>query len=74
MLSIDYSLKPVLSSLGARHILGGVYTVDTQVARTEAGGFEIAEELRSRLEENVAELVKETNLRLKYSELPKGLS
>lgn len=74
LLSIDYSLKPVLASLGARHILGGVYTVDTQVARTEAGGFEIAEELRTRLEENVAELVKETNLRLQYTEPPKGLA
>ncbi|MNP85142.1 hypothetical protein D3C76_1847500 [compost metagenome] len=49
--------------LGARYILGGVYTVDAQVTRTEAGGFEIAEELRSRLEENVKELVRETRLR-----------
>jgi FMN reductase len=63
LLTIDYALKPVLSVLGARYILGGVYTVDAQVARTEAGGFKIAEELRSRLEENVKELVRETRLR-----------
>ncbi|MGG6311613.1 NADPH-dependent FMN reductase [Paenibacillus macerans] len=63
LLSIDYALKPVLSVLGARYILGGVYTVDSQVARTEAGGFEIAGELRGRLEENVKELVRETRLR-----------
>lgn len=69
LLSIDYALKPVLSVLGARYILGGVYTVDSQVARTEAGGFEIAEELRTRLEENVKELVRETRLRQQQSQL-----
>lgn len=60
-------MKPVLSVLGARYILGGVYAVDTQVARTEAGGFEIAEELRSRLEDNVKELARETRLRQQQS-------
>ncbi|MGP0587110.1 NADPH-dependent FMN reductase [Paenibacillus timonensis] len=67
LLTIDYALKPVLSVLGARYILGGVYAVDTQVARTEAGGFEIAEELRSRLEDNVKELARETRLRQQQS-------
>lgn len=67
LLSIDYSLKPVLSALGARHILGGVYTVDSQVARTEQGGFVIADELITRLEENVKELVEETNRRIQSS-------
>ncbi|MNO70016.1 FMN reductase (NADPH) [compost metagenome] len=64
LLSIDYSLKPVLSVLGARHILGGVYTVDSQVARTEQGGFQIAEELTTRMQENVKELVEETRRRI----------
>jgi len=31
LLSIDYSLNPVLAALGARHILQGVYIVDNQV-------------------------------------------
>lgn len=74
LLSIDYSLKPVLAALGARHILGGVYAVDNQVARTEAGGFDIAEELRIRLEDNAAELIKETRLRVENNQLPKGLA
>ncbi|AWB43222.1 FMN reductase (NADPH) [Paenibacillus sp. CAA11] len=74
LLTIDYALKPVLSALGARHILAGVYTVDAQVARTEQGGFEIAEELKTRLAENAADLVREAQLRLKFSEPPKGLS
>lgn len=67
LLSIDYSLKPVLSALGARHILGGVYTVDSQVARTEQGGFEIVDELITRLEDSINELVEETHRRLQYS-------
>lgn len=73
LLSIDYSLKPVLSALGARHILGGVYTVDSQVTKTDQGGFEIAEELVTRLEDNVAELVKETKQRLHFSKI-EGIS
>lgn len=65
LLAIDYSLKPVLSSMGARHILGGVYAVDAQVARTEEGGFDIAEVLRERLELALAELAEETRLRMR---------
>lgn len=64
LLTIDYALKPVLSALGARHILGGVYTVDSQVARTEQGGFEIAEELQARLQDNIQELLQETKRRI----------
>ncbi|MEK5161976.1 NADPH-dependent FMN reductase [Paenibacillus sp. FSL R5-0527] len=67
LLTIDYALKPVLSVLGARYILGGVYTVDSQVVRKEEGGYEIAEELKLRLEENVKELVRETKLRQQSS-------
>lgn len=63
LLSMDYALKPVLSALGARYILSGVYTVDSQVARKEEGGFELADELVTRLKDNVKELVHETNLR-----------
>lgn len=64
LLSIDYSLKPVLSSIGARHILGGVYAVDAQVARTEDGGFDIADVLSDRLDSAVEELIEETRLRI----------
>lgn len=64
LLTIDYALKPVLSALGARHILGGVYTVDSQVARTEQGGFTISEELQARLKDNIQELVLEMKRRI----------
>ncbi|MFC7680512.1 NADPH-dependent FMN reductase [Paenibacillus sp. GCM10028914] len=64
LLSIDYALKPVLSSIGARHILGGVYAVDAQVARTEDGGFDIDDVLQDRLNTAVEELAMETRLRI----------
>lgn len=31
VLALDYSLKPVLAALGARHILDGLYAVDRQL-------------------------------------------
>ena len=64
LLAIDYSLKPVLSSIGARHILGGVYAVDAQVARTEEGGFDVADVLQERLDSALEELAEETRIRL----------
>lgn len=67
LLAIDYSLKPVLSALGGRHILGGVYTVDSQVVRKDDGGMEIAEELQSRLYDALEELASETRMRSEYN-------
>lgn len=55
LLAIDYALKPVLSVLGARCQLGGVYAVDSQVTRA-AGGFELEQELRKRIRDAAAEL------------------
>ncbi|MBT2290022.1 NADPH-dependent FMN reductase [Paenibacillus albidus] len=64
LLTIDYALKPVLSVLGARHILGGVYAVDSQVVRGDQGQVEIAEELQLRLNSVLEELAEETNHRV----------
>jgi len=61
LLSIDYSLKPVLASMGARHYTKNVYTTDQSVARTqnEQGEyqFSIEEEVASRLDETINELI-----------------
>lgn len=57
LLSLDYGLKPVLSALGARHILGGVYAVDSWVTRDEHGAFHLTDELSQRLESAVRELI-----------------
>lgn len=55
LLSIDYALKPVLSALGSRYILGGVYAVDTWITRNEQEGYSLSEELIHRLDEAAAE-------------------
>lgn len=69
LLSIDYSLKPVLASMGAKIYVSGVYAVDSQINRTqepnEAPVFEINEELTLRLNETVNELARELELRHK---------
>jgi len=61
LLSIDYSLKPVLASMGARHFTKNVYTTDQAVTRTqnEQGEyqFSIEEEVVSRLDETIEELI-----------------
>jgi FMN reductase len=31
LLTLDYALKPLLSTLGARHILAGIYFLDSQI-------------------------------------------
>lgn len=69
LLSIDYSLKPVLASMGAKIYVSGVYAVDSQINRTQEPNeepvFEINEELTLRLNETVNELVRELTLRSK---------
>ncbi|MED4917482.1 MULTISPECIES: NADPH-dependent FMN reductase [Geobacillus] len=55
LLVMDYGLKPVLSALGARYVLGGVYAVDQWVTRLPDGGYTLPEELTNRLDENLSE-------------------
>lgn len=50
LLALDYALKPVLSALGARHVLDGVFATDAQLQRHEAGGFVPDPELLARLD------------------------
>ncbi|NJL39619.1 MAG: NADPH-dependent FMN reductase [Leptolyngbyaceae cyanobacterium RM2_2_4] len=57
LLSIDYALKPVLSTLGARHIFAGVYIVDSQIQRQPDGGVQFAEEVEQRLQISLNELI-----------------
>ncbi len=68
-LSIDYALKPVLSALGARVQLGGVFAVDSQVKRKEDGGFELDAELSERLQSAVSEFAAEIVIRAREDAL-----
>ncbi len=60
MLAIDYALRPVLSALGAQHMLQGIYITDSQI-QAGAGVVEfdpaVAERLDGALQYLVDELV-----------------
>jgi len=56
MLAIDYALRPVLASLGAQHILSGIYVVDTQL-RLDDGLTQLDEPVAQRLTTALDQLV-----------------
>ncbi len=39
LLALDYALKPVLSALGARHVLDGVFAADAHLLPHASGGY-----------------------------------
>jgi FMN reductase len=51
LLALDYALKPVLSALGARHIVDSVYAVDAQLVRAPHGGYLPDDGLLQRLDQ-----------------------
>lgn len=55
-LAIDYALRPVLSALGSRHILPGIFAVDQQIAYSGAQGLALDPALVARLDEGVLRL------------------
>ena len=59
MLALDYALRPVLQSLGAHHILPGIYATDAQVVLLSEGGYQIHADIDRRLDEAVDTLVAE---------------
>jgi FMN reductase len=59
MLALDYALRPVLQSLGARHILPGVYATDAQVSSTPEDAYTIHTDIQVRLDEAVKTLIAE---------------
>jgi FMN reductase len=52
-LALDYALKPVLSALGARYVLGGIYALDHQVNWSPETGLQLDAEIAYRLEESL---------------------
>lgn len=59
MLALDYALRPVLQSLGAQHILPGVYASDSQVPKDEHGEYRPSDEIGQRLDDAVSLLLRE---------------
>jgi FMN reductase len=60
MLALDYALRPVLQSLGAKHIMPGIYATDAQVTVNADGAYVINEEIGARLDQAVNTLITET--------------
>jgi FMN reductase len=55
-LALDYALRPVLTALGAPHVLTGLFLIDKQIERTP-DGVVLAPDLQARVDAAVAELV-----------------
>lgn len=60
MLALDYALRPVLQSLGAKHILPSIYATDAQITLTPEGAYQIDDDIGLRLDVAVHTLITET--------------
>ena len=56
MLALDYALRPVLSALGAKHVLPSIYATDAQVQWSEEGGLQLDSAIAQRITEGVDHL------------------
>lgn len=54
-LAVDYALRPVLSALGARHVVPGLFLIDKQIERTP-DGVVLAPETQKTVDAAVGEL------------------
>ncbi|MDT8990266.1 NADPH-dependent FMN reductase [Curvibacter sp. APW13] len=59
MLALDYALRPVLQSLGADHILPGVYAIDAQVVILPDGGTQLHADISRRIDDSTNTLIAE---------------
>lgn len=60
MLALDYALRPVLQSLGAKHILPGIYATDSQVTLSPEGSYDVHSDVAVRLDDAVNLIITET--------------
>jgi FMN reductase len=56
MLALDYGLRPVLSSLSARHVLPSIFVANSQASWFEDRGLVLDESIKQRIAEGVANL------------------
>jgi FMN reductase len=55
VLAIDYALRPVLLTLGALHVVTGLFLLDKSVAHRIGGGVDLDPELQARLDRVLAD-------------------
>lgn len=56
MLALDYALRPVLATLGASHVLPGIYATDAQVLWSEEGRLVLDPDVAMRIADGVENL------------------
>lgn len=64
MLALDYALRPVLSALGAHHVLPSIYATDAQVLWTPAKGLALDADIARRIADGVDTLADALTLTL----------
>jgi FMN reductase len=47
---LDYGLRPVLQSLGAQHVVGGLFVLDKLIERKEDGSITLEADIQKRLD------------------------
>jgi len=57
LLAVDYAIKPVIATLGARYVLGGVYLLDTQIQYQNGTSVQLEAEVDQRLKASLYEFV-----------------
>ncbi|WP_413381103.1 NADPH-dependent FMN reductase [Alkalihalobacillus sp. 1P02AB] len=58
LLMVDYSLKPVLSALGAKWIAKGLYTVESDVNWDDSKELVLTKQAKERIDRTLAEFIK----------------
>ncbi len=61
MLALDYALRPVLSALGARHVLPSIYATDSQLNWVKETGLTIDPAIEQRVHDGVDHLSSNLN-------------
>ncbi|HEX3695486.1 MAG TPA: NADPH-dependent FMN reductase [Polyangia bacterium] len=57
VLTLDYALRPVLMSLGAQHVVAGLFVLDKLVERQPTGGILLDSTIANRLEGVVGDFI-----------------
>lgn len=57
LLALDYGLLPVLSSLGVRSHIDGVYAADAQIEKDAAGEYRVGDDIARRLLSGAAQVL-----------------
>jgi len=62
VLALDYALRPVLSAMGAQHVVSGLFILDKLLVRQADGGLAIETEIAQRLDGVLGEFIASVRL------------